>query len=141
MPFPALVPHRPGLHARAEKEKSIRDDHQLDPEVAVVFLEVEVDDPSNFYQELLIEVAQENNRFVIRATRCTSVAHAIASVALEMSKYSKPPTVHFGWTEMDLLAASWSYFAFGEGNVPWKVRELIVQAESEAPRRPRVVIG
>ncbi len=139
--FPILVPHRPGRHERDGKEEAIRRDHQLDPDVEIVFLEVEVDDPSNFYQRLLVQVFEEGNRFVIKVTRCVSVAHAIASVALEMSKSSKPPGVHFGWSEMDLLAASWSYLAFGEGNVPWKVRELIVEAEPNAERRPRVIIG
>jgi hypothetical protein len=139
--FPVLVPHRPGLHERNTKEKQIRQDHQMDPDVDIVFLEVEVDDPSNFYQRLLVEVFREEKRFVIKLTRCVSVAHAIAAVALEMSRHSKPPGVHFGWSEMDLLAASWSYFAFGEGNIPWKVRELIREAEPDPARRPRVIIG
>ena len=67
--------------------------------------------------------------------------HAIAAIALEMSKESKPPGLHFGWSEMDLLAASWSYFAFGEGNIPSKVRELIHAAEPDPTRRPRVIVG
>jgi hypothetical protein len=139
--FPILVPHRPGRHERDQKEQCIRQDHQLAKDVDIVFLEVDVDDPSNFYQKLRVEVIREEGRFVIKVTRCVSVAHAIAAVALEMSKSSKPPGVHFGWSEMDLLAASWSYLAFGEGNVPWKVRELILQAEPKPERQPRVVIG
>jgi hypothetical protein len=139
--FPVLVPHRPGRHERDQKEIQIRRDHQLAPDVDIVFLEVEVDDPSNFYQTLLIDIFQEQHRFVIRVTRCTSVAHAIAAIALEMSKESKPPGLHFGWSELDLLTASWSYFAFGEGNVPWKVRELIQSAEPDPQRQPRVIIG
>jgi hypothetical protein len=139
--FPVLVPHRPGRHERLDKAEQIRRDHQLDHEAEIVFLEVEVDDPSNFYQKLLIEVFQENRHFVIRVRRCVSVAHAIAAVALEMSRYSKPPGLHFGWSELDLLAASWSYLAFGEGNVPWKVRELIREAEPNPDRQPRVIIG
>jgi hypothetical protein len=139
--FPVLVPHRPGRHARDEKEKAIRADHQLDPDVDVVFLEVEIGDPSDFFQSIRIEVFQEGHRFVIRATRCVSIAHAIAAIALEMSRESKPPGVHFGWSEMDLLAASWSYFAFGEGNIPWKVRELVQAAEPKPERQPRVIVG
>jgi hypothetical protein len=139
--FPVLVPHRPGKHEREAKEAKIRRDHQLEHEVEIVFLEVEVDDPSNFYQRLLIEVFPEGKNFVIRVRRCVSIAHAIAAVALEMSRYSKPPGLHFGWSELDLLAASWSYLAFGEGNVPWKVRELIREAEPNLERQPRVIIG
>jgi hypothetical protein len=105
-------------------------------------MEIQVDDPSNFYQRLLIEVFPEDRNYVIRVTRCVSVSHAIAAIALEMSRHcDRPPGLHFGWSEMDLLAASWSYLAFGEGNVPWKVRELILQSEPEPAKRPRVVIG
>jgi hypothetical protein len=139
--FPVLIPHRPGRHERDLKEVTIRKDHQLDPYVDLVFLEVCVDDPSNFYQRLNLRVFREDKRFVIQVTHCVSVPHAIASIALELSKESKPPGVHFGWSEMDLLAASWSYLAFGEGNVPWKVRELILDAEPDPVRQPRVIIG
>jgi hypothetical protein len=139
--FPVLVPHRPGLRECANKEVQIRRDHNLDPDVEIVFLEIEVDDPSNFFQRLLIEVLQQDKRFIIRVRRCVSVAHAIAAIAVELSKESKPAGLHFGWSEMDLLAASWSYFAFGEGNIPSKVRELIVTAEPDPERRPRVIVG
>jgi len=30
---------------------------------------------------------------------------------------------------------------FGEGNVPWMVRELIQRAEKDPARQPNVVIG
>ena len=88
-----------------------------------------------------IRHTDEDKSFVVKVTRCVSVAHAIAAVAVELSRESKPPGIHFGWSEMNLLVASWSYLAFGEGNVPWKVRELILEAEPERARQPRVVIG
>jgi hypothetical protein len=139
--FPALVPHRPGKRERDLKDQSIRQEHQLAPDMDIVFIEVDVEDPSEFYQKLLMEIFREEKRFVIRVTRCVSVAHAIAAVALELSKVGKPPCIHFGWSEISLLEASWSFFAFGEGNVPWKVRELILNEEPTPERRPRVVIG
>ena len=77
----------------------------------------------------------------ICVTNCTSVAHAIAAIALEMSRYSEPPGLHFGWPEQNMLAASWSYLAFGEGNIPWKVRELIQRMEKDPAKRPRVIVG
>ncbi len=134
--FPVMVPHRPGHRERELKEEQIRTHHQLAPDADIVFLEVETDDPSNFYQNLLVEVLREDRRVVIKLTRCVSVAHAIAAVALEMSRESKPPGLHFGWSEMDLLTSSWSYFAFGAGNVPWKVRELIQRNEPDPDAGP-----
>jgi len=139
--FPALVPHRPGRSDRAVKERQIRAEHQLDPGADIVFLEVHTDDPSDFYQRPVIEVIHEDTRFVIRLSGCVSVAHAIAAATLELSRDSKPPGVHFGWPEMDLLSASWSYFAFGEGNIPWKVRDLIERGEPDPSKRPRVIVG
>jgi hypothetical protein len=58
-----------------------------------------------------------------------------------MSRNSIPPGLHFGWPEQDILSASWSYLAFGEGNLPWKVHELVLRAEPNAAKRPRVIVG
>jgi hypothetical protein len=139
--FPILVPLRPGRDRHDEKEREIREHHQLAHDVDIVFLEIRLDDPSDFYQTLKIEVVRENSRYVIRVANCVSVAHAIAAIALEMSRNSIPPGLHFGWPEQDILSASWSYLAFGEGNLPWKVHELVLRAEPDAAKRPRVIVG
>lgn len=140
--FPVLVPHRAGRQSRDEKEKEIRAHHQLMPQVDIVFVEIGMGDPSDFFQRLLLEVTREEEaRVVIKVHNCVSVPHAIAAIALEMSRSSMPPALHFGWTELDLLSASWSYLAFGEGNIPWKVRELIHRAEKDPAKRPRVIVG
>ncbi len=139
--FPILVPFRPIRETYEQKEIQIREDHHLSEEADIVFLDVNVDDPSDFFQTLKVEVVRENHRSIIRVTGSVSVAHAIAATALELSRNSSPPGLHFGWTEMDMLSASWSYLAFGEGNVPWKVRELIQHAEPNPAKRPRVIVG
>jgi hypothetical protein len=139
--LPVLIPHRPGRHERDIKEECIRREHQLTPDVDVVFIEVHVEDASNFYQKPVMAVEREGSRFVIRITDCCSVAHAVAAIALELSRGGTPPTLHFGWTQMSLLEAIWSYLVFGEGNVPWRVRELLLREEPDAARRPRVIIG
>ena len=139
--FPILVPHRPGQRQRDAKEKSIRQEHQLAPDVDIVFIETAVGDASDFYQKSMLEVIREEKRFVIRVSGCVSVSHAIAAVALELSKNRKPPTLHFGWSEMGLMEATLSYLVFGEGNVPWRVRELLWREERDPNRRPRVIIG
>lgn len=139
--FPILIPFRPIRETYEQKEAQIRADHQLSTDSDLVFLDVNVDDPSDFFQTLQIEVVRENNRIIIRVMGGVSVAHAIAAVALELSRHSTPPGLRFGWTEMDMLSASWSYLAFGEGNVPWKVRELIHNAEPNPAKRPRVIVG
>ena len=61
-----LVPHRPGQHGLPEKEQVIRQDHRLTAEVPIVFVEVDLGDASDFYQEPLLEVTQEEGRIILK---------------------------------------------------------------------------
>jgi hypothetical protein len=139
--FPVLVPHRPGHHTITQKDATIRRVHRLDEEVPVVFVEAVLGDTSEFEQNPLLEVTEQQGRFIVRLLRCVSVAHGVATVALELSKTGKPPEIHFGWSNENPLAANLSFLLFGEGNVPWLVRELIQRAEPGSKKRPRVIIG
>lgn len=139
--FPVLVPHRPGSRSLREKEESIRKEHRLGPEVPVVFIEANLGDASEFYQTPLLEVIQEEGVFILRINRCVSIAHTIAALALELSKVGTPPEIHFGWSDARPMAANIGFLLFGEGNVPWMVRELIIDAEPDPTRQPRVIIG
>jgi hypothetical protein len=139
--FPVLVPHRPGNHDLVEKELTIREMHRLGPDVPIVFIEAELGDPSEFHQSPLMSVHEEQGRFVIGVQRCVSIAHVIAAIALELSRFGKPPEIHFGWSNESPMAASLGFLLFGEGNVPWMVRELIRRAQPDAVRQPNVVIG
>jgi hypothetical protein len=139
--FPVLVPHRPGHHTIAQKDEKIRRVHRLGRNVPIVFVEAIVGDPSEFAHNPMIEVTEQDERFLLKLTRCVSVAHAVATVALELSKTGKPPEIHFGWSGESPLAANVGFLLFGEGNVPWLVRELILKAEPDPKKQPRVIIG
>lgn len=139
--FPVLVPHRPGRRGLKEKEAVIRERHRLGPDVPIVFIEAELGDPSEFQQMPLMEIADEDGRFIISVRRCNSIAHVIASIALELSRVGKPPEIHFGWNDDDPLAAAIGFFLFGEGNVPVRVRELIRKSEHDPARQPNVFLG
>jgi hypothetical protein len=138
---PVLVPHRPGNHSIAKKEKLIRRAHRLSADVPIVFIEALLGDTSEFEQIPLMEISESDGHFIVRLTRCVSVAHAIATIALELSKVGKPPELHFGWSAESPLVANVDFLLFGEGNVPWLVRELMEKAEPSASKRPRVIIG
>lgn len=141
MDFPVLVPHRPGQLPLPAKEAVIRQYHRLPPDVPVVFVEVALGDPSGFETLPLLEVTQEEGRFVIRVDRAASIPHVLAAVALEMSKESIPPELHFGWSDERPLTANLHFVLFGHGNVPWMVHYLLGRAEPDPNQRPRVVIG
>jgi hypothetical protein len=139
--FPVLVPHRPGVRDLVEKERIIRERHRLADEVPIVFIEAELGDPSEFEQMPIMEIRESEDRFIIGVKRCASVAHVIATIALELSLAGRPPEVHFGWSNENPMAASFSFLLFGEGNVPWMVRELIRKAQPDISKQPEVFIG
>ncbi len=139
--FPVLVPHRPGRRGLDEKEASIRRRHRLGEDIPIVFIEAELGDPSEFQQSPVMEIKQEGGRFVIAVTKCASIAHAVATIALELSRVGQPPEIHFGWSDENPLTAAIGFFLLGEGNVPWRVRELIRKAEPNPKFHPKVIIG
>lgn len=139
--FQVLVPHRPGRQSILEKETQIRRRHRLTNDTPIVFIEASLGDTSEFTHHPIIEVTQENERFVVRVSSCSSIAHAVASIALELAKAGAPPELHFGWSDQNPLSTSANFVLFGEGNVPWLVREILCRAEPDPARRPRVIIG
>jgi hypothetical protein len=139
--IPVLVPHRPGRRDLLEKEEDIRRVHRLEPGVPIVYIEAVPGDVSEFNFTPLMEVRAEDGRFILRVTRTASVAHVIAAVGLEIGKGGHPPEIHFGWSDEMPLAANLKFVLFGEGNVPWMVRELIVKAQPNPEFQPRIVIG
>lgn len=139
--FPVLVPHRPGSRSLKDKEDLIRQEHRLAPDVPIVFIEAQLGDTSDFLHMPVVEVLNEEGSFILRVKRCASIAHTIAALALELSKAGRPPEIHFGWSNENPMTANLGFLLFGEGNVPWMVRELIQDAEPNPERQPRVIIG
>ena len=136
-----LVPHRPGRRTLAEKEQSIRREHRIPRDLMVVFVEVELNDTSEFVPEQVIHVREEQGRYILRITEAASISHTLAALALEMAKVGRSPEIHFGWTDESLLSGTLGFLLFGEGNVPWMVRALIHKAEPNPAKRPLIIIA
>jgi hypothetical protein len=139
--FQILVPHRPGVRSRQEKEQTIRQRHRLDLDSPIIFIEAELGDPSEFFQRPFMRVTRADGVHVIQVSRCASVSHVLATIALEMSRVGRPVEVHCGWSDESPIAANLNFLLFGEGNIPWMVRELIRKAEPDPARRPLVILG
>src|SRR6185312_8345943 len=97
-------------------------------------------DPSDFFQQPLMEIHKEGEMEVIRVSRCASVAHVLASIGLAFREVGRPPEIYFDWSEEAALAANLNFLLWGQGNIPWLVHELVRKAEVDPGRRPRVVI-
>ncbi|HET6576392.1 MAG TPA: amino acid transporter [Fimbriiglobus sp.] len=136
-----LVPHRPGRRSLAEKEETIRREHRIPRYAMIVFVEVELADPSEFLNRPELTVTRAEGRYVMLVRNAASVSHTLAAVALEMAKGGNRPEVHFGWTEESPVSGTLGFLLFGEGNVPWMVRELLHRAEPDPARRPKVSVA
>jgi hypothetical protein len=136
-----LVPHRPGRRSLAEKEEVIRKEHRLPTDAMVVFVEVELEDPSEFHQKPTLQIKQQEGKYILKITDAASISHTLAALALEMSKAGRVAEIHFGWTEESPVSGTLGFLLFGEGNVPWMVRELIHRAEPNPAKRPKVMIA
>jgi hypothetical protein len=135
-----LVPHRPGRRSLTEKEQTIRKEHRLTTEM-IVFVEVELEDASEFHQKPTLRIKQEEGKYILKITNAASISHTLAALALEMSKAGRVAEIHFGWTDESPVSGTLGFLLFGEGNVPWMVRELIHRAESDPSKRPLIIIA
>jgi hypothetical protein len=136
-----LVPHRPGRRTLANKEAQIRREHRIPRDLMIVFVEVELADASEFVNEPELRITEEEGRYVMKITGAASVSHTLAALALEMGKVGRPPEIHFGWTDESPVSGTLGFLLFGEGNVPWMVRDLIRRAEPDEARRPLIIIA
>ncbi|MDY3561207.1 amino acid transporter [Gemmata sp. JC673] len=136
-----LVPHRPGRRSLANKEAQIRREHRIPRDLIIVFVEVELADTSDFVNEPVLQVMQEEGRYVVKISGAASIAHTLAALALEMAKIGRPPEVHFGWTDDSPVSGTLGFLLFGEGNVPWMVRDLIRRAQPDESKRPLIIIA
>jgi hypothetical protein len=136
-----LVPHRPGRRSLANKEAQIRREHRIPRDLMIVFMEVQLADASEFVNEPVLKIEQEEGRFIMKITGAASISHTLAAVALEMAKVGRAPEIHFGWTDESPVSGTLGFLLFGEGNVPWMVRELIRRAEPDEAKRPLIIIA
>jgi hypothetical protein len=137
-----LVPHRPGITSLAQKCQAVRRDFQLDSAGILVFVEAELGDPSNFYQKPLMKFDREEGLEVLRVSECVSVSHVLAAIGLELCRSAGgPPKIIFGWSSERPMATNLNFLLFGEGNIPWMVKELVRRSGLCAHEQPMVVLG
>ncbi len=137
-----LVPHRPGWASLPTKNEELHRAYRINLATTVLFIEVRLGDPSNFYQRPLIKLERDGTLEVLRVSRCVSVSHVLAAICLELCcEGAEPPQIIFGWSHESPMAANLNFLLLGEGNIPWMVKELICEAIPDVTRQPCVRIG
>ena len=124
------------------KEKEQREHTYIPPDVPILFLEVDVDDPSEFEDVLEVRGIEVSSYRVLRAQSST-VPNAIAAFLLHLRDTSgKEVHCYFDWTQGSPLVYIFEYVLLGEGDIAPVTHEILRQAEPDLERRPIIhVVG
>lgn len=123
------------------KEKEQRTTNHIPPGVPVIFLEVSIEDASDFSNAVTVNGEVRHGYKILRVCG-TTVPNTIAAVLLRIRDMTGLiPHVYFGWSEGNPFMHILKYVAFGEGDTAPVTHEVLRQAEPDPNKRPAVHVG
>jgi hypothetical protein len=123
------------------KEREQRGMNPLPGHADVLFLEIEVVDPSAFSGALTVHGVEVGEHRVLRA-QAPAAPNAIAAVLLALRDGAGVrPHCHFEWAEGRPVMHLLRYLLLGRGDTAPVVREIIRQVEQDPGRRPVIHVG
>jgi hypothetical protein len=125
----------------AGKENEQRGMNPVPGAADILFLEVEVVDPSEFAGVLHVRGAEVQGYRILRVSS-PAAPNAIAAVLLALRDATGVrPHCYFEWAEGSPLAHLFRYLLLGRGDTAPVVREIIRKSEPDPARRPGIHVG
>ena len=123
------------------KEEEQREDNHIPAEEPILFLEVAVEDASEFEEVLEVRGVEIGGHKVLRA-KSSVVPNAIAALLIHLRDTTgKTPHCYFGWAEGNPIAYLFRFILFGEGDTAPVTHEVLREAEPERRQRPAIHVG
>lgn len=139
-----LIANRRNAGNRQEyylKEREVREDNHIPAIDSVIFLEIQISDPSDFKEIIQVKGVKVGEYRILQANSA-SVPNAIAAILLEIrNQTGKIPHAYFGWIEGNPLQYLLRFILFGEGDIPVVTREVLRKAEPNPELRPAIHVG
>jgi hypothetical protein len=140
----AIIAHEPQRltpEAYRDKLTSAIEVSHLPVDYQALFLEVVVDDSSDFETELEVRGVNRHGYHVLEV-HGPVVPNTIASVLLHIRDVTGlMPHIYFRWTEGNPVTNLLRFLAFGEGEIAPVTREVLREAEPDVTKRPWVHVG
>ncbi|WP_394941760.1 amino acid permease [Psychromicrobium sp. YIM B11713] len=139
-----IIAHEPKKQSAAEYRHKI--DHAIEishlPDASqVIFIEVTIDDSSDFEQALEVHGVRRH-QFNVLQVHSSNVPNTIAAILLHIRDVTGlMPHIYFRWTEGNPITNMLKFLFVGEGEIAPVTREVLREAEPEVSRRPWVHVG
>ncbi len=125
----------------AEKERDQRGQNAVPGAADVIFVEIDIIDPSDFGSALEVKGVEVNGYRILRA-ESPAAPNALAAILLALRDTTGViPHAFFEWSEGSPLVHLMRYLLLGRGDTPPVVREILRKHESDPARRPRIHVG
>lgn len=139
-----LIANRRGSGDAAEYDEKEETQRRLNPvpgRADVIFLEIDVVDPSEFREVLQVRGIEVDGHRVLRADS-PAAPNAIAAILMAMRDATGvQPHAYFEWSEGNPLLHMVRYILLGRGDTPPVVREIIREVEKDPAERPVIHVG